>query len=449
MMDPSLIVSLLKEGETHKTEFKEDSKSTWKNLNREICGFANSDGGYILIGVSDNGEITGLKAKDYRHRISAALQSLYPPPKIRYETIKIGDKEILVIIVSRSEHLVTIENKYAYIRIGTGLRMLTLNEIVARKIHEGPVFFDSSACPDATIDDLNKEYIARYLDARRKLGFRVSEDMEKNLIKLKIATKKDGELIPTNAGVLCFAEDPAEFIPAAKLLVVEFYSEENLREYRELKEFRGPIWKVIDDVVSFLAREKVRRFGGFRAVARRIEFEEYPILALREAITNALVHKNYYIPAEVQIRIFPSMIEIRNPGPLPENLDLDNPEHIPRNPILCEILWIMRYIEKFGSGIILMRNEAKKHPLVNFYIDSTKAYTTVRFIKEKRNFEDPIIIKILDALSIPRTSSELAQIVGVSKPTVIQRLKYLMELGIVRSSGKGPRTIYILSAKVP
>ncbi|MDQ1253117.1 MAG: ATP-dependent helicase RecG [Euryarchaeota archaeon] len=127
------------------------------------------------------------------------------------------------------------------------------------------------------------------------------------------------------------------------------------------KEYEGPIWKCIESVYEDMLRiiKKVEFLKG----TRRVKMEEYPPGALREAIINAVSHRNYIINADVRIFIYPDRIEIKNPGGLLPGVDLDDPDHVPRNPSICSLLYDTGFIERYGYGIQLIKNETENHPL--------------------------------------------------------------------------------------
>jgi ATP-dependent DNA helicase RecG len=138
------------------------------------------------------------------------------------------------------------------------------------------------------------------------------------------------------------------------------------------KEYEGPIWKCIESVYEDMLRiiKKIEFLKG----TRRVKLEEYPPRALREAIINAVSHRNYIINADVRIFVYPDRIEIKNPGGLLPGVDLDDPDHVPRNPSICSLLYDTGFIERYGYGIQLIKRETENHPLcsVTFKNDSNR-----------------------------------------------------------------------------
>jgi len=211
-------------------------------------------------------------------------------------------------------------------------------------------------------------------------------------------------------------------------------------EPKSSKEYHGLVWKMIEDVFADIARE-VRRMEVVVGT-KRIKIEEYPLRALREAIINAFAHRNYAIPSDIKIFIHPDRIVVRNPGSLMPGVDLSDPEHIPRNPTLCQLLYDTGFIEKYGYGIVMIREECKKHPLVNVEFKATANKFEVIFKKDVQSMLDEIDKNILKILSTPKRSGEIAKELGISKPTVLSHLKKLEGLRLIRKEGRSPHIRY-------
>jgi len=429
-MDVNRLISLIKAGENERVEFKRTATSS---IAREICAMANADGGYVLIGVDDSGEIVGCDEKRVREILASSLQSITPPLKVKTSTVEIGDRKVVVVEVPKSKTLCSIGG-VAYIRIGSGIRPLSIQEIVMLSSELGTVTWDEFPAADASF--MKGEYVEWFFSAMEEArGRRIPrEDWNRYLRSAKALR---GNML-TNAGFLFFT-DVEEFIPHAGGRIVKLVGEEPVWS----REFRGPVWRVIDEIYSELTSQ-------FRTVelvvgTRRVKLPEYPLRAVREAIINAFAHRNYAIPADVRIFFYPDRLVIRNPGGLMPGVDLEDPEHVPRNPNLCGLLYDAGYIEKYGYGLRLIREECRKHGLVEVEFRSTANRFEVIFKKKTGEFLDDTDRKILEFLSIPRRSGEIAEYVGLSKPSVLKRLEKLEALGLVRAVGRGSQRKYELA----
>ncbi len=425
------LIKLISEGESDKVEFKENVSN---DLPKKIAAFANTDGGFIIIGVNDEGKIIGIKdVNKATQKINDFLLSINPVPKVKIKKFELDKKQVIIIEVEKSNVVHAVRN-VVYIRIGRNLRPLTIEETSKLLLTKRKINWDDLAS-DVPLEKANFKLIEFYFKKRKEMNLPLDEEFESNLIKCKIVKEKNGKLFLTNAAVLCFTDDPNIFIQGSKIRIAKF-KDELMKEFADYKEFYGPVWKQIDLATDYL-KEKIERYG-IKTYKKRLEFDEYPLIAVKEAITNAIAHKNYLVGSSVQIKIFPNKMEIINPGSLPQNLNLERPEHIPVNPLLCDFLWTLGYIEKFGSGLIFIREECKKHPLVNFYITSTPNYTKAVFKKEKTEF-DELSKSIIQFLSKPATLQEIIDFTGKSKPTVIERLKFLRSLGIIKEVREGKK----------
>ena len=177
---------------------------------------------------------------------------------------------------------------------------------------------------------------------------------------------------------------------------------------------------------------------------KRMKLPEYPPRAVREALINAFAHRNYAIPSDIRIFIHPNKLVIRNPGGLMPGVDLNDPEHVPRNPNLCQLFYDVGYIEKYGYGIRMIREECKRHGLVSVDFKSPPNRFEVVFKKRTEELLDNVDRKILQLLVIPRRSGEISEAIGLSKPAVVERLKKLESLGLIRKTGRGAHVKYVV-----
>ena len=431
-MDINKFLKLIREGESESVEFKRRAAG----IAAEICGFANANGGYILVGVDDSGDIIGANPLD-EEKIVSEIQALNPMPKIAIEKIRIDDKLVLIVKVEKSRDLVAM-GKTAYVRIGRGRRPLSIDEIIVRATELLRFSYDMAPSP-APASIVNREYVMEYLRKREEVrGVPARGSLDENLKKLKITTVKNGVEYLTVAGLLFFTDNPQEYMPHTGVRVVEL--DENYNTI-STKEFKGTIWRIIENVETYLVSKfKVLSvYKGFK----RIDYLEYPRFSIREAIVNALAHRNYTIQADTRIMIFPDKLIVKNPGSFPPGVSPENPEHIPRNKLICQYLYDMGYIERYGYGIERMKKECEEHPFVKLKFNVAPLHTEVIFEKEKPREIDEVDEKILALLRRREMkASEISREIKLSKTATIARLKKLMEIGLVKKKGRGPATTY-------
>lgn len=218
--------------------------------------------------------------------------------------------------------------------------------------------FDMAITVEAVYDSIKEDEVKEFLEKRAtQLNIDVPQrhidDIVINI--LKVVKEHKGELKPINTGILFFGKDPSEFIPQNEIRIARFKGVTRL-ETIDSQEIKGPIYKMIDEVESFFRRNT--RIANKIVEFKRINIPEYPYEAIREAIINAIAHRDYNRRgAPIMFSIFDDRIEISNPGGLISGLSLDNIEgkHETRNKKICEIFSETKDMERFGTGITKMK----------------------------------------------------------------------------------------------
>jgi len=217
--------------------------------------------------------------------------------------------------------------------------------------------FDASACARATMDDLSDEKLRWFLGtARRERNYALpgKTPREKALRHLNLIDRGH----PTHAAILLFGEEPQRFLIASEVKCLHFHGTEVRKPIPSYQVFKGTVFDLVDQAVDFVL-SKVARSVGTRehSVQAPVEYE-LPKDAVREAIVNAVAHRDYASNASVQVMLFADRLEVWNPGELPPSLtpELLRGPHasIPRNPLIAEPLFLARYIEKAGTGTLDM-----------------------------------------------------------------------------------------------
>lgn len=432
------LLKILKDGESTTVEFKETLS---KDVVKTVCAFANTKGGKILVGVKDDGTPVGIRSDRVKQELSDFLRSLMPLPEVAIDEMTLGELKIVLVIVKDSSMLISYNNS-AYIRVGVNNYPLSLDEVIEKSAESLRVFFDQIVT-DIPASELDKSLLKSYIDKRKQLRKVGSDpDMIDVALRLKILKKKDKGLFLTNAGILCFTQDPQKYIGNAVVRLTKFEDEE-MKTYSAQEEFTGTLQRIVDQIETYFLKN-LNRIGGFNVGFRRQEYLEYPLSALREAIINAVVHRNYFDAADIRIFIFPNRIEIHSPGSFPPGISVENPEHKPRNPQIAQFFYDLGYTEKYGSGIKKILKETSAHPFVSVNFLVRPYNTTVIFNKNiSRITLDDINQRIIEAIaSEPKGSGEIAKAIGLSRQSTIDRLKNLRALGIIKQEGEGPKTVY-------
>jgi hypothetical protein len=222
--------------------------------------------------------------------------------------------------------------------------------------------FDTSVPEGVTLKQISQGRIDWFLEtARRERGFPLQANTEKKALLTHLNLLPDGK--PNNAAVLLFGVDPHRFHPSSEIKCVHCHGIEYRRPFASQQVYTGDLFEQVDQARDFVL-SKINRAVGIRKTSAAAPAEyELPPDAVGEGIVNAVAHRDYNSNGSVEVRLFPDRLEIWNPGSLPSGLTTDDvrEDHpsIPRNPLLAEVLYLARYIERAGSGTQAMIDECR------------------------------------------------------------------------------------------
>ncbi len=433
--------------ESQTTEFK----SNWRDeYLKTICAFANTNGGKIFIGVSDDGNILGVKnAKKLMEYIPNKIKNKVGiTPSVEIKSKK--DKDIIHISVNSSPIPISYEGKY-YIRSGSTTSELKGNELsqfIMKKI--GKTWDGISSDADFHNIDIDTVENFKNLAKNRVPSISKLDSMEKIFSNLKL-TINEGQL--SNAAILLFGKDPQKFFISAKTRVGRFKTTTDIIDTVIAE---GNLFNQLEITVEAIKKHLNVRFE-IKDIERQ-DIWDYPIEAIREAVLNALIHKDYSSTAEIQIKIYDDKIWIWNSGKLPEELRIEDlkKEHssYPKNPLIANVFYLSGFIERWGSGtkrmVDLFKGQGLPEPeykeeqggfSVWFYKD---IYTEENLLKvglNERQIKAVMYVKGKGRI----TNSEYINLCKTSKPTATRDLTELVEKNIFTIIGKGKRTLrYVL-----
>lgn len=343
---------LLQEGEGSMLEYKESLSSA---LSRELVAFANTAGGKILLGVRDDGSVRGIgDTNDIRARIQDIARNCDPPVKFLITHI---DNVTVITVLESSEKPVQCSDGFFW-RQGAVTQKLTREEIRTFFQKEGAIRFDLSISSKFKYpQDFDADKFTTWLS---QSGISPNGNREDILVNIEAAERTGGKLLFRNAGILFFAKDPRRFFNQAYITCILFQGTTNVR-ILDRKDFAGGAVADIEDSLRFIERNT--RLSYRIEGLKREEIPEYPMASLREAITNAVMHRDWFIEgANVFVQIFSDRIEIISPGGLPPGMQQTDLGHksVRRNPIIADLYHRIGFIEKAGTGIERMREGARE-----------------------------------------------------------------------------------------
>ena len=325
--------------------------ATVSKLAETLVAFANAGGGTLLVGLDPrSGKPTGLQ--DPEATADRALQAaLSADPPLIIPLPEVAEREegpVLAITVPPGlPHVYSLRGKYL-VRDGARNRPLAPRQLRRLLMERGAVSFEALVPDDARLEDLDWERAESYLAG---LGSMPSGNREEALLQRGCLAKRDGEFLPTYAGLLLFGMEPQRWVRSSMILVVR-YAGTSMGDIFVRDEIHGTLPEQIRRAEAFVL-DNMRR--GVRLLGlERIEETEYPVEAIREAIVNAIAHRDYRIRGdEIRVLMFGDRIEFYSPGRLPGHITVDNlvEERFSRNEIIVQILSDMGFIERLGYGI--------------------------------------------------------------------------------------------------
>jgi ATP-dependent DNA helicase RecG len=346
------IRELIRQGESETLEFKR-SLVLRDEIGTAISAFSNALGGVIVIGVTDSGEISGVDIGANTIENEASYIKRHTDPKI-FPFIKVleaGGKNIVAIEVEESNDKPVFFKKYAHKRVGKSNQRMSSSEM-RRLAHEDKpkLLWDGRICEDARLEDIDEEKVRWFLEkARFERRLEVSYDTPVIDALERLNLIKNNNL--TNAAILLFAKRPQKFFLQSKVRCARYKGTTPV-DFIDLRVIEGTIVDQVEDAEKFILShiKKAAKIVGFK----RVEALEYPLNALREAIVNAICHRDYASSSDITIGIFDDRIEISNPGTLPEPLTPADLKHkhrsIPRNPLVANAFFMIRNVEQWGEG---------------------------------------------------------------------------------------------------
>jgi ATP-dependent DNA helicase RecG len=323
---------------------------------------------------------------------------------------------------------------------------------------------DLRVCPGATLDDLDPAQIEAYreeLDRRRPGSPLLRQPVEQMLTQIGAARGK-GKPRPTLTGILFFARDPQQFYPSFTITFLHFagtataQTDPEFPLYLDNREFRGTLPAMIDAARAAIF-EKLSKHAVMDGFVRH-DITEYPEFAYREAIVNAVAHRDYAIEgSHIQLRLFADRLEVQSPGGLGGNLTVDNIvyEQYTRNPHIVRLLEEQGYVERRGLGVDQMihtMTEAGLEP-PSFENRSSSFWVTLRRSAEVKPLPDLAHLNLNErqvrALQYLQahgniTNREYQQEFEVSERTALYDLQGLVDAGLVLPVSSGRGRNYIL-----
>ena len=430
-------------------------KSSWRDeYLKWICGFANSSGGSIFIGKDDAGKVVGLSdskklLKDIPNKVKDTLGIL-----VDVNLNKTASGDFIEIVVEAYPYPVNYKGQYHY-RSGSTkqeLKGAALDKFLLQKKGKR---WDGVPVPKVSVKELKQETF-EFFRKRALKSQRIEEDSltDTNEHLIDNLQLRENEFLK-RASILLFHPNPEKFVTGAYIKIGYFETDDDLKFQDEV---HGNLFEQIEKTMDLLFTKYIKAEISYEEI-NRVEKYEYPKEAVREALLNAIAHKDYSGGVPIQISVYKNKIIFWNEGQLPENWTVKNllEKHAsrPYNPDIANALFRSGYIESWGRGTIKIIKECKQagipEPIFSYYssdisVEFRKDIYNEKYLKSLDLNERQIKAVLLAKEKGKITNSEYQTLNDVSRETATRDLKELIDKKLFKPSGqKGAGAFYTIN----
>lgn len=426
-------------------------KESWRDeYLKWICGFANAQGGKLYIGCNDSGKVVGVAnsrklLEDIPNKIRDSMGIV-----VDVNRLTEGDKEYIEIDVPPYPIGISCKGVYHY-RSGSTKQVLMGSALEAFLMRKHGATWDYSPLPVFNIEDVDDQIVEHFKKLATAKGridpALLNESKEVLMEKLHLT---NGDYL-TNASMLLFCKDPDKYQLGSYIKIGYFESNSELI-YQD--EIHGSILEQVDKAIELIYFKYMRAKITYEGIYRR---ERYfvPEAALREALLNAICHKQYESRIPIQVSVYDDRLYVANAGSLPENWTLENlmGKHasLPYNPNIAHIFYLAGFIESWGRGVekICDSLKADNLPMPEYTVhpgDIMVKFTGLedRIVRMNHKVNDRVNVQVNNrertllnhlAQDPGYTVTQLAEMMRVSRKTIAGYLKALKEKGAIERIG--------------
>lgn len=469
-VDLNDIKNLVLQGETSTLEFKK-STAQLKRACETICAFLNGDGGKVIIGVNDKGQIIGQEISDKTNlEIGNEIAKISPHPNIEIIKLPLQKSKLNVIVI----HVTTDATKRPYLYDGRAyIRVQSDNHLMSREYlqqltltnHQFNHQWEDQPLSDITINDLDSDEIINTIKEGVRNG-RIPEsfsthDPELALEHLGLMTNKQ----ITHAAFILFGKKPEKKFPQCLLRLARFRGTDK-SEFIDNKQVYGNVFTLLKSAMIFANTHLPIASTFSKDKIERTDTPLFPISVLREAITNAICHRDYmYSGGSISFAIYDDRLEIWSYGLLPPGLSVEDlpklNKSIPRNKRIANVLYYHKLFESWGRGIQLIIDGCIQagHPKPIYILDSTGLELIMPYAQSIRTTihskqKDPYlaltqkqreVLEILEKYNGLSTNDiRYKMITPRSERWLRDTLNHLKKLGFIESKGQTTARVWFI-----
>ena len=434
MITSEEIKLMAERGESYNVDFKVTVPTKVRDLTEEVCSFANAAGGFVLIGIDDHGVVKGAAIDNSkRSAIQGSIGEISPALHCDLYSVEVDGKEVWVIDVPAGRQVPYFFGGSVYVREGANSQKLTNVEEIRELFQQAEkIYYDSIP---------NKKFnLYDNLDANLMKAFRreahISNSVEDDQLLENIqAFTEDGDV--KRGSILFFAKHPEDLFFHAVVRCTQFKGTDKLRIIDD-KTFGGPLVFQYEQALGWI-EDKLKVEYVIKGTGARTEKWEMPLDVFREALVNALAHRDYYEQgAFACVEIYDDRIEISNPGGLlPLVAKHFGRRSLSRNPYIFSLFMRMNLVEHVGSGIGRMKELMLEAGLPEPQYETEGMFTIVLY---RRNNADMVselsfferqVNELVSAGGKPSVE-ELCEKTGKKKSTIYNTLKGLRNKGYLK-----------------
>ncbi len=473
-VDPTLTFEKLQYSTENLYLERKNSRIQDRDVAHQISAMANASGGTIVIGIEDDGEITGISdtRENELRKVPFDFFQKVPRHEVEILTSESGKKVFLFHISPMPDEVVKGKDGEAYLRVGDSSRRLSAEQLLELEYSKGIRSYESQILTDASIDDLDFDLIKEYCQI---LQLNASAPLD--ILKARgLLRQKEGGWSVTVAAILLFGKMPTQFLPSARVRFLR---------YEGTTAGVGTGFNVVKDVTienplhaliiegKQLISSQMREFQQLGMDGKFRKIPEYPEFAWLEGLVNAVTHRDYSVPGDyIRVTMYDDRIEFWSPGKLPSIVTVENIQNtrFSRNPIIARVLSDFGWVRELNEGVKRIYTDMKSYFLEPPIFSEPNKNTVLLVLKNNIASRSLRKMEGLKSISLEGwaelkpldrdiiyyianiehcTPRQLEERVGRSRQTVIQHLKKLLREngGPVQehsSSPNDPRKYYTI-----
>lgn len=455
-------------GESDHLEFKV-STSQLKSAFETACAFLNLKGGFIIFGVKNNGELIGQNVSDNtKQELANEIRKIEPNVFIDTHYLHLNkEKHLIVLEVPVGKHVPYTYDGRSFERTTSTTSRMTQHRLEQMIIKRNYLNHDweEHLTDEFIIDDLDHQEIISTIkegiNKNRISPEAIDYSIEQILDNFKLI--KDGRL--TNAAVVLFAKNPEKIFSRCEIKMARFRGRTKIESFIDNQWEKGNAFQLITLAHHFANRHLPIASYFVPGNIQRVDEPAVPQLALREALINAICHKDYNVRSTTSLAIYDDRLELWNPGGLLPDIKIEQlkgPHNsYPRNELIADVFYKRGWIEKWGTGTTRMIEYCKinNSPEPEF-TDNSNGFSVIFSFKEPMNtgisleskskltirqMEIVAVLKNVDEISLKELREELP--VLLSERTIRENLNHLKMMGIVTTRGQARLTKWLLINK--